>query len=266
MSDEISATEKVVEEILIDLMAEKVMSIGIQVSSTRGVQASLSITHGSGLSQAVIEKRTKNHDDLENEKLIPSILPNYIPPLAGVESRDSVPRDFNYTVITAYLPKGIQAVRLQLERIPTLNISDYNLGDRKSYGMLAPHKYLTNTKGKKSKIIPQPWKMDIMKSTILDVMKIPHFGRHQEVNACIKLLLSCFHGGYLWLDRRITVDLTLIHRITRLSMQGACRDQTHKKSIQGRLQIVPWCRRLNKPMAMSRRGREATRNLRFKMV
>jgi hypothetical protein len=40
------------------------------------------------------------------------------------------------------------------------------------------------------------------------------------VNACVKLLLSCYHGGYLWLYHRITVDPTLIHRITRLSMQG----------------------------------------------
>jgi hypothetical protein len=69
---------------------------------------------------------------------------------------ESVPRDFNYIVIITYLSKGIQAVRLQLERIPTLKINDYNLGDCKSYDMLAPHKYLTKTKGKKSKIIPQP--------------------------------------------------------------------------------------------------------------
>jgi hypothetical protein len=47
-----------------------------------------------------------------------------------------------------------------------------------------------------------------------------HFGRHQEVNVCIKLLLLSFHGHYLWLDRHITVDPALIHRITRLSMQG----------------------------------------------
>jgi hypothetical protein len=62
--------------------------------------------------------------------------------------------------------------------------------------------------------------MDIGRSTILNVMKLPHFGRHQEVNACVKLLLSCLNCGYLLLDRRITVDLKLIHRITRLSMQG----------------------------------------------
>jgi hypothetical protein len=37
---------------------------------------------------------------------------------------------------------------------------------------------------------------------------------------CIKLPLSCFHNGYIWLDKRITIDLALIHRITRLSMQG----------------------------------------------
>jgi hypothetical protein len=51
-------------------------------------------------------------------------------------------------------------------------------------------------------------------------MKILHFRRHQEVNACIKLLFSCYHGGYLWLNHRITVDPTFINRITGLSMQG----------------------------------------------
>jgi hypothetical protein len=206
MSEELSAVEESVKEILIDLMTEKVMSVGVQASSTRGVQASPSTARGSRPSRAATEKRTKHRDDLVNVKLLPSILPEYIPPLAGVVSRDSVPRDFDYTVITAYLPKGIRAVRPQLERIPTLNISDYNLGDRKSYGMLAPHKYLTKMKGKKMKIIPQPWTMNLAQSTLLNVMKIPHFGRHQEVNACVKLLLSCFHGGYLWLDRCITVD------------------------------------------------------------
>ena len=51
-------------------------------------------------------------------------------------------------------------------------------------------------------------------------MNIPHFGRHQEVNACVKLLLSYYNGEYLWINHRITVDPTLINRITRLSMQG----------------------------------------------
>jgi hypothetical protein len=142
-------------------------------------------------------------------------LHNYIPPLAGAVSRDSVPRDFEYTLITAYLPKGIRAVGL----IPALKINDFNLGDKKNYVMLAPHRYLAKTTRKKPKIVLLSWIKEIARSTILNVMKIPHFGIHQEVNACIKLL-SCYHGGYLWLDRRITVDPALIHLITGLSMQG----------------------------------------------
>jgi hypothetical protein len=178
MSDGFSTVEKYVQEILIDLMNKRVMSIGVQASSTRGVQASPSTARGSRPSRAATKKRTKHRDDLVNAKLLPSILPDYIPPLVGVVSRDSVPRDFDYTVITAYLPKGIRTVRPQLERIPTLKISDYNLGDRKSYGMLTPHKYLTKMKGKKMKIIPQSWTMNLTQSTLLNVMKIPHFGRH----------------------------------------------------------------------------------------
>jgi hypothetical protein len=112
MSDEFSAAEKIVRESLIELMTERVMSmsVGIQVSSTRGVQASPSTSRESGPSQPTTEKRTKHRDDLANEKLILTILPEYIPPLAGTVSRDSVPRDFEYTLVTAYLPKGIRAV------------------------------------------------------------------------------------------------------------------------------------------------------------
>jgi hypothetical protein len=62
--------------------------------------------------------------------------------------------------------------------------------------------------------------MNLEQSTLLTIMKIPHFDRHQEVNACVKLLLASYHGGYLWVNRRIIVDLALINRITGLSMQG----------------------------------------------
>jgi hypothetical protein len=51
MSGERSAVEKSVEEILIDLMAEKVMSAGVQASSTGGLQASPSTGRRSGPSE-----------------------------------------------------------------------------------------------------------------------------------------------------------------------------------------------------------------------
>jgi hypothetical protein len=72
MSDELSAAKKVVEEVLIDIMTERVMSmsIGLQASSTRGWQASPSTACGAGPSQPLDEKRTKHRDDLANAKLI----------------------------------------------------------------------------------------------------------------------------------------------------------------------------------------------------
>jgi hypothetical protein len=105
-------------------------------------------------------------------------LPDYIPPLAGVVSCDSIPCDFEYTLITAYLLNGIRAVGLQLGLIPTLKINDFNLGDRKNYALLAPHRYLTKMTGKKPNIVPQLWIKEIMISMILNMMKIPHFDRH----------------------------------------------------------------------------------------
>jgi hypothetical protein len=115
MLDEFSVAEKIVEEVLIDLMTERVMSMsaGIQASSTRMVQASPSTAHGAGPSQPSAGKKTKHKDDLSNAKLIPTILPDDIPPLVGTVNRDSVPRDFKYTIVTAYLPKGICIVQAE---------------------------------------------------------------------------------------------------------------------------------------------------------
>jgi hypothetical protein len=166
------------------------------------------------------EKQTKHKDGLVNAKLIPTILPTYIPPLRGALNRDNVPKYFDYALVTAYLSKGIRAVRVDQDKIAALKFSNFKLGDHKVYNMLAPHKYLTRTKGNSSKVIPQAWTHNLVQSTLLNVMKIPHFIRHQEVNACVQLLLSCYHGGYLWLNRYITVDPTLINWITGLIMQG----------------------------------------------
>jgi hypothetical protein len=99
-----------------------------------------------------------------------------------------------------------------------LKFSDFNLDNRKDYSMLTPHKYLTRIKGKNSKIIPQSWTQNLAQYTLLNVMKILYFDRDQEVNACVKLLLSFYHRGYLWLNLRITVDPTLINRIIGMSM------------------------------------------------
>lgn len=46
---------------------------------------------------------------------------------------------------------------------------------------------------------------------------MPYFGRCPEINVITKILLSRFHGGYLWMDEPISINNYLIARLTRLS-------------------------------------------------
>jgi hypothetical protein len=58
MSDELSVDEKIVEEVLIDLMTKRdmSMSIGVQESSMRGLPGSPCTSHGAGPSRPSDEK------------------------------------------------------------------------------------------------------------------------------------------------------------------------------------------------------------------
>ena len=59
---------------------------------------------------------------------------------------------------------------------------------------------------------------------LLNLLRLPHFGRSAEVNAVVRVLLSCLHGGYLWLGRKVDLNIDLIHRITGLSKIGKIPD------------------------------------------
>jgi len=52
------------------------------------------------------------------------------------------------------------------------------------------------------------------------MMEIPHFGKRIEINICVKLFLCCVHGGFLWLDREISINTYLIAQITGFPSVG----------------------------------------------
>jgi hypothetical protein len=165
MFDELIALEESIIEVLLNLMTARVMSerrmsTRVQASSTRGVQASLSIARV-GESRADKERRTKHKDDIANTKLVPSILPSYIHPLIGEINRDNVPRDFEYTLVTIYLLKVVRTYLAYQDKVTTLKFCDFNLGDHKFYNMHSPYKYFMRTKGKNSNLIPQQWTMNL---------------------------------------------------------------------------------------------------------
>jgi hypothetical protein len=55
-----------------------------------------------------------------------------------------------------------------------------------------------------------------IESRLIEPLRNPTFGRSNEINACVNMLLRCVHGGYLWLDRPVSIDIDLIVCITGL--------------------------------------------------
>jgi hypothetical protein len=62
----------------------------------------------------------------------------------------------------------------------------------------------------------QEWETRLNKEGILNLLEIPHFRHSLEINACVKVVLSCIHGWTLWLDPPMSIDIELIVWITRL--------------------------------------------------
>ena len=88
----------------------------------------------------------------------------------------------------------------------------------------------------KDDFVPMEHVQVLDQSGLLNLLKIPHFGRGPEVNAVVRVLLSCVHGGYLWLSNQIDLNVDLIHHITGLS-KGGKDPHTHisKKSKDSKL-------------------------------
>jgi hypothetical protein len=85
------------------------MSEGVQVSSTRGLQASPSTGRRFGWINPATEHRSKHRGDLANAKKILSILPYYIPPLDSMVNQKNNPCDFDYTLITVHTERNTRS-------------------------------------------------------------------------------------------------------------------------------------------------------------
>jgi hypothetical protein len=71
---------------------------------------------------------------------------------------------------------------------------------------------------------------------IMDHLDISHFRCGKNVGLCIKQLLSWVHGGILWMDRLVQIDVALIAKTTGLPTIGAqpyeyLDNKAHEKKI-----------------------------------
>jgi hypothetical protein len=57
---------------------------------------------------------------------------------------------------------------------------------------------------------PKKWIIGLHKTRIMNLLEIPHFGSCKDVNNFIKQLVTLVHGGILWMDRSVSIDVDLI--------------------------------------------------------
>jgi hypothetical protein len=61
---------------------------------------------------------------------------------------------------------------------------------------------------------PVQWITGLYNSGIMNLLDIPHFGRGKNVGLCVKQLLARVHGGILWMEKPVPIDVDRIANIT----------------------------------------------------
>jgi hypothetical protein len=93
--------------------------------------------------------------------------------------------------------------------------------------------------------------MGLYNNDIIKLLDIPHFGRRKHINGCVKQFLARVHGGILWMDRPVSINIDLITEITRLPTYGEkskkyLEDKAEEKSISDEIKEKYGAERGNK--------------------
>jgi hypothetical protein len=67
---------------------------------------------------------------------------------------------------------------------------------------------------------PKQWVASLVNTNILNLFELPHFVMGKDVNNCVKKLLAVLHGGILWMDAIVSIDVELISFIAGLPSNG----------------------------------------------
>ena len=94
-----------------------------------------------------------------------------------------------------------------------------------------PYRPIVSVEGASIEHILQDWARGLDKIGLLGLINMPHFGRQTKVNACVKQIFACFHGGCLWLDELVAVTVELISAITGLPKYGPDPHSISKEKI-----------------------------------
>ena len=88
---------------------------------------------------------------------------------------------------------------------------------------LEMNKYMTSvweTEDGPIHLVPMEWARGLDKAGLLSLMYMSHFFFTTKVNDYVKHLLVSFHGGCLWLNQNIPMDVELIEPIFWIPLAG----------------------------------------------
>ena len=119
-------------------------------------------------------------------------------------------------MVTSNIPKGVTIQRDMLGNINKLLYEEHDFVKFPSFNVKNYMEMLCSTDGASIYLENMEWTLGFERFGIFLLMHITHFGRIVEVNTCVKKLLHCMQGGFMWIDMNISIDLNLITQITGL--------------------------------------------------
>lgn len=124
----------------------------------------------------------------------------------------SITKQLSYEIITKIVSPGVEIKGDFLGQLNNLKYADHDVRDIAKFPDFSKQNYM-DLKPQLGGIVlyeEYNWALGLKESTILNFLDITHFGRNLKVNAYVKKLLSCIHGGTLWLDEKVEITLQLI--------------------------------------------------------
>jgi hypothetical protein len=98
----------------------------------------------------------------------------------------------------------------------------------------------------------------------MNLLEIPHFGRGRKMNNYVKQLLAVMHGGILWLDTKVSIDVDLIAKITGLPTNEEqpmqyLYDKTKEKALEEEMKQTYGTERGSKEIVINQISEPTTR-------
>jgi hypothetical protein len=128
-----------------------------------------------------------------------------------------------YEIVMPKILEGVKVDEDMVGGIETIKYFDHDVVDTVKFSYLVQHNYMES---RREGPLGMPllesvqWILGLYNTGIMNLLDIPHFGHGKHINGCLKQLLERVHGGILWMDRPVPINLDLIVAISGLPTDG----------------------------------------------